>query len=90
VIPVGCIGTEKVQPIGSHVPKLGQNPEIHFGKPMDFSDRTMDSSNLRAMTDEIVSAIQVMTGQEYVPRYTPKRGEPAKADDEPGRPEGEE
>jgi 1-acyl-sn-glycerol-3-phosphate acyltransferase len=75
VIPVGCVGTDQVQPIGSHVPKLGRKAEIHFGKPMDFSDRTMDSSSLRAMTDEIVFAIQAMTGQEYVPRYAPKRGE---------------
>ncbi len=77
VIPVGCIGTEKIQPIGSHFPKLGQKSTIVFGKPMEFGDRPVDSSNLRAVTDEIMMAIQALTGQEYVPRYAPKRSAPA-------------
>jgi 1-acyl-sn-glycerol-3-phosphate acyltransferase len=74
VIPVGVVGTEKVQPIGSHFPRLGHKISITFGKPMDFGDRPLDSSTLRAVTDEIIMAIQALTGQEYVPRYAPKRG----------------
>jgi 1-acyl-sn-glycerol-3-phosphate acyltransferase len=73
VIPVGVTGTEKVQPIGVHVPKLGHKVTITFGKSIDFSDRTMDSSNLRAITDEIMLAIQGLTGQEYVGRYAPPK-----------------
>jgi 1-acyl-sn-glycerol-3-phosphate acyltransferase len=73
VIPVGVVGTEHIQPIGSHLPKLGRKSSITFGKPMEFGDRTADSSTLRAITDEIVMAIQAITGQEYVPRYAPKR-----------------
>lgn len=77
VIPVGCIGTEAVQPIGSKRPRLGVPVTIKFGKPMDFTGRPMDSSSLRAATDELMMAIQGLTGQEYVARYAPRRDGPA-------------
>jgi 1-acyl-sn-glycerol-3-phosphate acyltransferase len=73
VIPVGVLGTEKVQPVGSLIPRLGAKVTIRFGKPMDFSGRPMDSSSMRAITDEVMAAIQALTGQEYVGRYAPKR-----------------
>jgi 1-acyl-sn-glycerol-3-phosphate acyltransferase len=73
VIPVGVLGTEKVQPIGTWVPRLGARVTIRFGKPLDFTGRTMDSSSLRAVTDEVMAEIQVLTGQEYVNRYAPRR-----------------
>ncbi|GAA1757445.1 lysophospholipid acyltransferase family protein [Luedemannella helvata] len=71
VIPVGTIGTDKIQPIGRVIPKLGP-VTIKFGKPMYFGDRENDSSSLRAITDEIMAEIQKLTGQEYVPRYAPR------------------
>src|SRR5688572_10755300 len=74
IIPVGTIGTEKIQPIGKVVPKLGPTATIRFGKPMDFTGRPLDSSSLRAITDEVMEAIQALTGQEYVSRYAPRRG----------------
>ena len=52
IIPVGVLGTEAVQPIGTKVPKLGPKVTVRFGKPMDFTGRPMDSSSLRAITDE--------------------------------------
>jgi 1-acyl-sn-glycerol-3-phosphate acyltransferase len=73
VIPVGVIGTEHVQPVGSHYPRLGKKITIRFGKPIDFGDRPLDSSNLRAVTDDVMMAVQRLTGQEYVSRYAPKR-----------------
>lgn len=84
IVPVGVIGTEEIQPIGSRFPRLGTRPTIRFGKPMEFSGRSMDSSSLRAITDEVMVAIQLLTGQEYVPRYAPKRAsahEPGPEDD---------
>jgi 1-acyl-sn-glycerol-3-phosphate acyltransferase len=75
IVPVGVIGTEKVQPIGSKIPKLGLKVAIRFGKPLDFTGRPMDSSNLRAITDEVMEAIQGLTGQEYVGRYAPRRAD---------------
>jgi 1-acyl-sn-glycerol-3-phosphate acyltransferase len=73
VIPVGCIGTHAVQPVGTLIPKLGKKVAIRFGKPMDFTGREMDSSSLRAITDEVMREIQRLTGQEYVGRYAPRR-----------------
>jgi 1-acyl-sn-glycerol-3-phosphate acyltransferase len=91
IIPVGCIGTEVVQPIGSHRPKLGVPVTLKFGKPMDFTGRPMDSTNLRAITDEVMMAIQGLTGQEYTGRYAPRRpsaGADGAGDDAETLPEG--
>ena len=73
VIPVGMIGTERVQPIGAKLPRLGPKVEIRFGKPLDFAGRPSDSSALRAITDEVMAEIQKLTGQEYTGRYAPRR-----------------
>ncbi|MFJ6199707.1 lysophospholipid acyltransferase family protein [Micromonospora sp. NPDC092111] len=78
VIPVGVIGTDKAQPIGTRVPRPGKAKiTIRFGKPLDFTGRSDDRSSLRQMTDELMAEIQNLTGQEYVARYAPKRGEPS-------------
>ncbi|MFY1672668.1 lysophospholipid acyltransferase family protein [Plantactinospora sp. WMMB334] len=77
VIPVGMIGTERVQPIGVRVPRLGTGKvTVRFGKPLDFAGRSADRTSLRQMTDEIMTEIQRLTGQEYVPRYAPARQTP--------------
>jgi 1-acyl-sn-glycerol-3-phosphate acyltransferase len=76
IIPVGVLGTEAVQPIGTKMPKFGPKVTLRFGKPMDFTGRPMDSSSLRAITDDVMAAIQALTGQEYVGRYAPRRNEP--------------
>lgn len=74
VIPVGMLGTDRVQPIGARVPRLGRGEvTVRFGKPMDFTGRPNDRSGLRAITDEVMAEIQKLTGQEYVPRYSPPR-----------------
>lgn len=74
IIPVGLLGTEKLQPIGSKIPRIGVRVTIRFGKPMDFTGKPFDSSGLRAITDEVMRAIKALTGQEYVGRYAPRRG----------------
>jgi 1-acyl-sn-glycerol-3-phosphate acyltransferase len=72
IIPVGMIGTDKLQPIGHRLPKFDRNAvTIKFGKPIETEGRGNDSSSLRAITDEVMTTIQRMTGQEYVPRYAP-------------------
>jgi 1-acyl-sn-glycerol-3-phosphate acyltransferase len=73
VVPVGVLGTDQVQPIGVRVPRLGPRITLRFGRPLKFTGRTSDSAGLRAITDEIMMAIQALTGQEYVGRYPPKR-----------------
>jgi len=73
VIPIGILGTDKVQPKGHTIPRLGylgrSGVIIRFGKPMDFSAREEDMSTMRAITDEIVLEIQKLSGQKYTGRY---------------------
>jgi len=73
IIPVGCIGTDAVQPIGTVIPRLGHKVTIRFGEPLHVAGQPMDSSTLRAITDEVMMRIQRLTGQEYVGRYAPRR-----------------
>lgn len=74
VVPVGMIGTDKVQPIGARMPKLGAGAvTVRFGKPLDFTGRPHHHTALRQMTDELMAEIQKLTGQEYVGRYAPAR-----------------
>jgi 1-acyl-sn-glycerol-3-phosphate acyltransferase len=75
IIPVGMIGTEKVQPIGQPYPKLvgWGKVTVKFGKPIETVGRADDRTSLRALTDEVMAEIQKLTGQEYVPRYAPRR-----------------
>jgi 1-acyl-sn-glycerol-3-phosphate acyltransferase len=77
IIPVGMIGTEVVQPIGQVYPKLvgWGKVTVKFGKPIETAGRADDRTSLRALTDELMAEIQQLTGQEYVPRYAPKREE---------------
>jgi 1-acyl-sn-glycerol-3-phosphate acyltransferase len=77
VIPVGTLGTDRIQPIGARLPRLGAGrPVVRFGKPLDFTGRPDDRGSLRQITDEIMMEIQKLTGQEYVPRYAPARNQP--------------
>lgn len=75
VIPVGLVGTDRVQPNGSLMWKLGSRPEVRFGAPLDFSryaGMEDDRFVLRAVTDEIVAAILALSQQEYVDMYATK------------------
>ncbi|MEV6637135.1 lysophospholipid acyltransferase family protein [Actinoplanes sp. NPDC051470] len=81
IIPVGVIGTEKIQPIGQPYPKLvgWGKATIKFGKPIEAAGRPDDRTALRVLTDEVMAEIQKLTGQEYVSRYAPTK--PQKDDD---------
>ena len=75
IVPIGVLGTDRMQPIGSKIPRLGAKVVLRFGKPMDVAGRPMDSSTLRSITDELMLNIQGLTGQEYIGRYAPRRSE---------------
>jgi 1-acyl-sn-glycerol-3-phosphate acyltransferase len=77
VVPVGLIGTDRLQPIGASVPRVVR-VTVRFGKPLDFSGRLEGVPAGRArreVTDEIMAAIQTLSGQppagEYNERKTP-------------------
>jgi 1-acyl-sn-glycerol-3-phosphate acyltransferase len=77
IVPVGTIGTDKVQPIGQVLPTVKRDEvTIKFGKPIDVSEwaeADSQSSAAREITDKLMSTIQSLTGQQYVARYAPKR-----------------
>ncbi len=101
VIPVAMIGTDRVLPPGRTIPRLGRI-QIRIGAPMTFEGCT-DTGNVararRMITDEVVKAIQGLSGQEYVEMYASARKEElaagatavpprpltAPADEEPGQ-----
>ncbi|WP_117214985.1 lysophospholipid acyltransferase family protein [Allorhizocola rhizosphaerae] len=78
IVPVGTIGTDKVQPIGQVMPSVMVRDQvtIKFAKPIDASqwkDADSQSSAAREITDTLMSTIQQLTGQTYVAKYAPKR-----------------
>ena len=72
VIPVAMINTDKVQPIGAPLPRLGHAIGVRVGAPLDYSDRLTGPRNpklLREITDDIMAHIRRLSGQDYVDRY---------------------
>src|SRR4051812_7891904 len=71
VVPVGLTGTEKVQPVGSSRPRVVPIT-VEFGEPIDFTGRFEGVAPGRARreaTDEVMAAIQKLTGQEEAGVY---------------------
>ncbi len=69
VVPCAMINTFEFQPSGKLLPDLRIRPGVRFGQPLDFSKhhgKEADAEVLRAVTDEIMQAIAVLSGQEYV------------------------
>ncbi|WP_240197441.1 lysophospholipid acyltransferase family protein [Nonomuraea lactucae] len=68
VLPVALKGTEKVLPVGAKVPRPSRIG-ITIGAPMRFEGDHRNARDRRRVTDEIMAAIQKLSGQEYVPTY---------------------
>ncbi|CAL9593916.1 1-acyl-sn-glycerol-3-phosphate acyltransferase [Actinosynnema sp. ALI-1.44] len=71
VVPVGIIGTDKVQPVDAKLPRI-RPVTIRFGEPLDFSRYAGMQESLpvlRSVTDEIVYRILELSEQEYVDSY---------------------
>jgi 1-acyl-sn-glycerol-3-phosphate acyltransferase len=71
VLPVAMIGTDKVQPIGRRVPRIGRVGVV-IGAALDFSryDGMQDDRFvLRSITDEIMYELMELSGQEYTDMY---------------------
>ncbi|MEV0234444.1 lysophospholipid acyltransferase family protein [Nonomuraea sp. NPDC050786] len=68
VLPVALTGTEKVLPVGSKVPRPARIG-ITIGAPLRFEGDHTKARDRRQVTDEIMAAIQKLSGQEYVPAY---------------------
>lgn len=71
VVPVAMIGMHAAQPVGKRVPHRTEIG-ILIGEPLDFSryrPLARDRYVLRAITDEIMYNIMLLSGQEYVDLY---------------------
>ena len=77
VIPVAMIGTDHILPPGRQIPRPGRIG-IRIGEPLDFAEfrgQPAGARQRRAVTDQVVQAIQKLSGQEYVPMYASVRKE---------------
>lgn len=74
VVPVGLIGTDELMPVGSSVPKL-KRVTVVFGEPLSLDHHGPATSGKarRAATDDIMSAIHALTGQERADAYNETR-----------------
>ena len=71
VIPVAMLGTDRVLPPGHTVLRL-HRIRIRIGAPMTFGQYEGQSAGAqarRAVADQVMQAIQALSGQEFVPMY---------------------
>ncbi|WP_420898422.1 lysophospholipid acyltransferase family protein [Cryobacterium serini] len=70
VVPVGLIGTQEIQPVGTTLPRI-RKVTVAFGKPLDLSHHGQATSGKarRQATDEIMTAIHDLSGQELAHAY---------------------
>lgn len=71
VVPVGLIGTDRVMPVGARFPSLRERVTVRFGTPLELSHHgPADSGRARRLaTDDIMTAIQALSGQEPANAY---------------------
>jgi 1-acyl-sn-glycerol-3-phosphate acyltransferase len=75
IIPVGIVGTDKIQPPDAKLPKLFRRCSITFGRPIDpgrYLERRHDPRVARRLTDEVMFELRELTGQRYVDEYASK------------------
>jgi len=83
IVPVGILGTRRIQPPDAKCPRPFLPAEIRFGRPIEptASERISDSRmRLRQMTDELMFEIRALTGQDYVNSYATKPRQAAATD----------
>lgn len=70
IVPVALIGTEKLQPVGSTIPRL-HRVSVEFGRPIDASEygQATSARARRRLTDVLMDDIQRMSGQEKAGVY---------------------
>lgn len=95
VVPVAQFGTAEVQPIGVMFPRLFKPVRLRMGSPIRFGPRAgageehPPHTELRGFTDEVMRAVAILSGQEYVDRYAKRdrgRADAPGSDAEPSPP----
>jgi 1-acyl-sn-glycerol-3-phosphate acyltransferase len=65
IVPVGLVGTEQLQPVGSRLPRLAK-VTVRFGDPMHVAgayDGVAPGRARREITDRVMTEIQRLSGQ---------------------------
>ena len=86
VIPVAMSGTRKVLPPGQVVPRPGRIG-VTIGKPLALAPELFSQPPARArreIADQVMAAIQQLSGQEYVPMFASDRKAELAADSSNG------
>ena len=71
VVPAGIAGTQDLQPVGSRLPRLA-DVTVKFGEPLHFQqqyDGVPVGRARREVTDQVMNAIQRLSGQEFAGVY---------------------
>ncbi|MFE7590789.1 lysophospholipid acyltransferase family protein [Kitasatospora sp. NPDC057512] len=71
VVPVALEGPEQILPVGKRVPRL-KKVTVRFGEPLHFDELHGQARSLKArrqVTDEVMAAIQRLSGQEVAESY---------------------
>ena len=86
VIPVALSGTRKVLPPGRMIPRPGRIG-VTIGKPVALAPELFDAPPGRArrqIADQVMAAIQELSGQEYVPMFASDRKAELATPSDPG------
>jgi 1-acyl-sn-glycerol-3-phosphate acyltransferase len=74
IVPCGLVGTERLQPVGSSLPRIAR-VTVRFGTPIRAGTRFDGMPPGRArreLTDEVMAAIQALSGQPLAGVYNEK------------------
>jgi 1-acyl-sn-glycerol-3-phosphate acyltransferase len=77
IVPVGLIGTERLQPVGTTVPRVVK-VRVRFGRPIEVAgqyDGVPPGRARRQITDRVMTAIQELSGQEAAGVYNERTPE---------------
>ena len=71
VVPVGLVGTDRVQPVGAKVPRVHRGVAIRFGEPVDPADyaHLPPGRARREITDAVMDRIAALSGQPRADGY---------------------
>jgi 1-acyl-sn-glycerol-3-phosphate acyltransferase len=71
VLPVGVVGTDRMQPIGATVPRPRRGVAIRFGEPVlpTSYDKLAPGRARRELTDEVMDRIAALSGQQRAGTY---------------------
>jgi 1-acyl-sn-glycerol-3-phosphate acyltransferase len=71
VVPVGVVGTDRVQPVGAKVPRVHRGVAVRFGEPVDPADyaHLPPGRARREITDAVMDRIAALSGQPRADGY---------------------